>query len=318
MKGMRLRCLFISVCSSVLLFACYKKSSVLDETTRFTANVSTQAGDEARMSYEIDAMFNDANTVLAQQSKLTGKTDTLTTGICNATVIADVVDTPNNIQLYYRGNTCDNSRYRWGQIGIYYTPGTQWTTANDTVYLLVTNLAVTRSDGQIIVLNGTYAYNNVSGGSLSTLSATNPGPIVHTITGTNVGFNFSDSVHTTWQVGRKRTYTYSNSGIVITTTGADTTGGLMNVSGWGGNRYGNSVITTIAPSAPLVISSGCNWELMSGQVTLTNPIGVTNVTYGLDSTGKATGCPLSGVNYYYQAAWSGSGEDPVSLIKAYY
>ena len=318
MKGMRLHCLFISVISSVLLFSCYKKSSVLDEATRFSQDVSTQAGDEARISYEIDALFNDANTVLAQQSAFTGKADTLKTGICNATVIADVVDTPNNIQLYYKGNTCDNSRYRWGQIGIYYTPGTQWTTANDTVYLVVTNLAVTRSDGQIIVLNGTYAYNNVSGGNLSTLSSTNPGPIIHTITGTNVGFNYSDSIHSNWQVGRKRTYTYSNSSIVITTTGVDTAGGLMNVAEWGGSRFGNSVITTISPSAPLVISAGCNWEIMSGQVTLTNPIGVTNVTYGIDSTGKATGCPLSPATYYYPAAWSGSGQDPVNLIKPYY
>ena len=302
-----------------VLFACSKKLPNLSgNTPQFNTSVRVQADDEARVSGEIDNIFNDVNTVLGEHDSLAaGAYDTVQSAVCGAVVTVDAVDTPNNIFIQFRGNSCDGSRYRVGTIGIYFNPGTKWSTANDTTYVNVTNLGITRgADGQVIFFNGNFYYNNVSGGTLASLKTGNAGPIVHTITGYNIGIQYNDSLHTAWTITRKRQYTYSSSNTVITTTGVDTAGGQSDVAEYGGNRYGNSVIVSI--DTPLVISSGCDYQLMSGQVHLTNPIGVSVVKYGLDSLGNATGCPVSGVPYYYNISWSGSAENPFSGIFPYY
>jgi hypothetical protein len=303
-----------------VLFACSKKLPNLSgNTPQFNTSVSVQADDQARISGEIDNIFNVVNTVLGEHDTLAaGERDTVKSAICGAVVTVDAVDTPNNIFIQYRnGGSCDGSRSLNGTIGIYFNPGTRWSTANDTTYISVTNLGITRvKDGQVIFFNGNFDYNNVSGGTLASLQAGNAGPIVHTITGFNIGIQYNDSLHTAWTITRKRQYTYSSSNTMISTTGVDTAGGQSDVAEFGGNRYGNSVIVSV--DTPLVISSGCNWQIMSGQVHLTNPIGVSVVKYGLDSLGIATGCPVSGVPYYYSISWSGGAENPLSGIFSYY
>ena len=125
-------------------------------------------------------------------------------------------------------------------------------------------------------------------------------------------FNFTWP--STWQVARRRTYT-NNGGLSISTAGMDSVGGYAAVSEWGGNRFGNSVITAV--DSPLTINQGCGWRLTSGQIQLYNPSGITSMIYGLDSTGSASACPAAGTPYYYKLAWTGTGQNPFTAVLPY-
>ena len=55
---------------------------------------------------------------------------------------------------------------------------------------------------------------------------------------------------------------------------------------------------------PMVISSACNFRLISGQVQHKSVAGTATVTFGLDKNGAATSCPGS-ASYFYQLVWDG-------------
>lgn len=294
------------------LSACKKNTSFnSSDAGQFNAALNVQATDEVRISSEIDAVFNDIDNVLNGQAP------------CGTQLTVDTVDNPNHITISYGGNSCDATRSRSGSITIYSGPGTHWSTAGDIVTAYFTNYRVTRIDSNKTVrltnktvrLNGGFNYANASGGSLSGLSTEGATPVVHTIAGVNIGVTFDDGSLATWQIARQRTYTY-NGGLVITTTGLDSAGGMANAAEWGGNRYGNSFVATVL--SPLVINQACSWQLSGGQIQLTNPVGLTSVTYGLNSAGTAaTGCPGTDSTYYMQVTWTGTDENPYSVLLPY-
>jgi hypothetical protein len=323
---------------SGVLFSCYKSKNF---STNLTAQIDTaivvQSYDQARVVSVLDEVFNDVNTALTNQSAVTGAgmartgrygvtvtggpVDTLATpNLCGVQVLMDTTDVPNYIAINYNGSSCDNSRHLYGNVSIYFNPGTSWSAAGDTLGVNINNLSVHDglSDTNNIQLNGTFYYVNVSGGSLSGLtSGTSTTPVVQQIVSNYLGivFNENDITDTaTWLIARQRTYS-TNGGLVITTTGMDSVGGIANVSEWGGNRYGNSFITSI--TTPLVATAGCNYQVTAGQVQLTNPTGVTILNFGLNSSGSATGCPATGGYYYFQFSWSGTGGNPYSSIRPY-
>lgn len=288
-----------------VLLACSKNSTPRsNNTATFTSELQIQANDQVRISTEIDAAFNDVDSVIANAKP-----------VCGAGLVVDSVDTPRHIIIAYGGHTCNGLRNRTGSITIYSAPGSSWNTAGDSVTVTFTSLAITRlADGKTLTLNGGYTYKNTSGGSLAGLNTGGVSPVIHTITGFNISITYDDGTLTNWQIARRRTYTY-NSGLVISTLGLDSVGGIAGVSEWGANRFGNSIIT--APTAPLLITQSCNWQMTGGQATINNPIGITALTFGLDSSGRTAGCPVTGSHYYFKLAWTGTGENPYSAFLPY-
>lgn len=302
------------------LFACKKNTAFSNnEQAQFDSAVNIQANDQARIASDIDALFNDINTVMNKQDTLTaGSIDTLlNTGICAASLIRiDAVDSPNSVSFTYGGAACDHSRSFSGLVTVYIKPGSRWSTAQDVLGVVLTDLYVKgqQADTSTILYNGDLYFTDVSGGSLTSLTSTASSPVVHSIQGVNVSVLFNDITPAVWQIARQRTYTY-DSGLVISTTGTDTASGLQNVSEYGGNRFGNSFITSV--TSPLVTRQACDFQVTGGQIQLVNPSGVTAIVYGLNSSGAATGCPSSGSYYYYQLNWTGSGESPYSAVRPY-
>lgn len=300
MKRLALVILFAGV-----LLACSKSSTpASSNTAAFTSELQVQASDQVRISSEIDAAFNDVDSVIANR-----------VAVCGSTIAIDSVDTPRHITINYGGNTCNGLRSRSGSITIYSAPGSSWNTAGDSVAVIFTNLAITRlADSKTLTLTGGFTYKNNSGGSLAGLNSGGSGPVIHMIKGVNISITYDNGTLTNWQISRQRKYTYAKR-LVIATLGLDSAGGIKGVSEHGANRFGNSVIT--APTVPLLISQDCNWQLTGGQVTMTNPIGISTLTFGLDSTGKPSGCPVTGGHYFYKLSWTGDGEAPYSAFLAY-
>jgi hypothetical protein len=286
-----------------------------NNTALFNADIQQQANDEVRISNELDLIMNQIDSVL---------TDTTRKTVCGGVVTRATGDTatttPSVVTISYSANAgCDNIYARTGAISIYsYPPGTTWTGPNASVSVAFINYQALRladKSGIIFSSGATNSYQNVTGTSLTSLTTNTSTPIVHAFIATNLSvkfrdsLNLNDSIIVNWQIGRLRTYTYNN-GLTVSTTGLDSTGGYLNVSEYGGTRLGNSFIMSISPSAPLVISQSCGWRLTSGQAQLYNPVGVTAMTFGVDSTGKTTGCPIAGGHYYMNLSWTGDGESP--------
>jgi len=310
--------LFIITAITGVLFSCKKSNSSGSSSTETSTQVATSSDDVSRTSTESDAAFDDVNTAMSAQTSVTGanmtpalhsgiqtlggpgNADTVETNICDAVVTVDTVDNPRTITITYNGNNCAMSRTRTGSVVISFAAGTIWRTAGAVVTVTFNNLAITRlSDNKTITFNGTHTYTNVSGGSLLSLP-NNPGDtIIHTITSSNMSVTFDDGSKATWNVARQRAYTY-NDGYVITQTGIHTSGTLTNISMWGTDRYGNAFTVDILQ--PYVVTLSCSWLLTGGEVQLSLPNVTATVSYGLNSTGVATGCPVSGYYYYEVSA----------------
>ncbi len=322
MKRMSFWCLTAISVSIVLMFSCNKtRYTPAAATALFQSDVHAQAEDQIRIPSEIDALFNDINTVLQYQDNNDSVPDTIALSnfpkLCGLyAVIKDYADTPNLITVQYDGKTCDGTRSRLGTIYIYQTPGSNFANANDTIGVTFANFKTYwLADEDSVVLNGTFYLVDSSGGGLANFNAASKQPIVQDIIGVNASVQFETLITATWQVWRRRAFTYSG-GTVITTTGIDTVTGLQGVSEVGGNRFGNGFITTI--TTPLVVDSACSWRITAGKEQVVNPAGTTILTFGLDSSGNPTSCPLKGTPYYYQAYWSGTGDSSFTARSPYY
>jgi len=307
----------VAVVSGVL-FSCYKsKNFSPNETAQIDSATITQCYDQIRVDAIIDEVFNDVNRALSNQNAVTGAGILADTSLCDIQLALDTTDVPNSISLTYTSNACDISFYRGGNVTIYFKPGTQWKNQFDTIGVNINKLIVHGiTDTNYIQLNGTFYFANTSGGSLATLTAGST-PVTHVIVSPYLGVLFNSADTATWQVARKRTYTNNGTGLVITTTGMDSVGGIANAFEWGGNRYGNSFVSATSVDTPLVTTAGCAFQVSSGQIQITNPIGITTMSYGLNATGASTGCPAAGSYYYFQFGWTGTGSNPYSAIRPY-
>lgn len=326
------RLLFATTLTGFLFAACNKSNSSSNSSGTSNADLQTQADDEARVSTETDAAFDDVNTAMSNQASITGSSvgrvvrygvtvdggnqDTLKGKlICNAVVTIDTIDNPHTITITYNGKTPDSLRSRTGSIVISWQAGSHWTTAGDQVTVRFDKLAITRLlDNKTITFDGTHTYTDVSGGSLLSLTSNSASPITHTITSTNMSITFDDGSQRTWSFARQRVFSYNN-GLVITESGTHTDGSLQGISEWGTNRYGNTFTAQI--TSPLVVTSSCSWQVTTGTYVLTNNAGVLTVAFGLDSAGQPTGCPIAGSFYYFQLVWAGSGGKTYTYILPY-
>jgi hypothetical protein len=304
----------VAVVSGVF-FSCYKtKNFSTNLTAQIDSAIIAQSYDQARVTSILDEIFNDVDSAMGNQTS-TGSITPVT--LCGTSITVDTVGALRYISITYNGSSCDNSRSRGGNVTIYYDSATSWQNPGDTIGVNINEFTIAGllGDTNHVRLNGTFIYVNSSGGALSTLTAGST-PIAHQILSSYLGVVFNSADTATWQVARKRSYTNTGSGFVIATTGLDSVGGVANVSEWGGNRYGNSFITAI--DTALVMTSACGYQVTSGQIQLTNPTGVTNMSFGLNAAGTAAaGCPATGGYYYFRFSWSGSDSNPYSSLRPY-
>ncbi len=230
------RCLTLVSVYVVLLLSCNKtRYTPAAATALFQSDVHAQAEDQIRIPNEIDALFNDINAILQYHDNNDSVPDTIALSnfptVCGLyAVIKDYADTPNLITVQYAGKTCDGTRARLGTIYIYQTPGSSIVNAGDTVGVYFDNFKTYwLADDDSVVLNATNFYLvDSSGGSLANFNAASKQPIVQEIIGVNATVQFETLITATWQVWRRRAFTY-NGGTVITTTGIDTVTGLLAV-----------------------------------------------------------------------------------------
>jgi hypothetical protein len=255
---------------------------------------------------------NDADATLDATPGFSGRGDQVQTLICNATVVVDTLSNPRTITITYNGPNCQNTTTRTGVVVLSMAQGVRWRNAGAVINVSFQNLKITRlSDNKSITINGTQAHTNVSGGLLINLPTL--GTITHTITSSNMSVTFDNNTQRTWQVAKQRVFTYNN-GIVITTTGMHTEGGITGIVEWGTNRLGRTFTTAITQA--LVIRQDCNFRLTSGKVEHVTPVFNANVTFGLDAVGNPTSCPGTGT-YYLKLIWTGPGVNPHTIILPY-
>jgi hypothetical protein len=178
--------------------------------------------------------------------------------------------------------------------------------------MTITNLVITRViDNKSITLNGTKVITNVTGGLLRNLATV--GTIQHNINSSGMSITFANGNQRTWQISKKRVFTYNN-GIVISTTGTYNDGTTSGISEWGVNRFGNAFTTSII--SPLVIRQDCNFRLTGGQIQHNKMARSINVTFGLDVSGNPTSCPVAGP-YYLKAVCTNAAGNVITFILPY-
>src|SRR5580692_1709307 len=128
------RLLFASTLTGMLFAACSKSNNSNSSSSTSDTDLQTQSDDEARVSTETDAAFDDVNTAMTSSGSVSGASqnpvvrygvgvtggsaDTVQTSICDATVVIDSVDNPRTITITYNGLNCNLLRTRTGTITI--------------------------------------------------------------------------------------------------------------------------------------------------------------------------------------------------------
>ncbi|CAN5715527.1 hypothetical protein BH11BAC4_BH11BAC4_14620 [soil metagenome] len=288
--------MFASIAFSLTFTSC-KKS---DTTTADNTDLATHSDDQARFDNETDAVNNDANAAVENYNAFAGRPASVLTLPCDASSVLDSTATLRRITITYNGTNCAGTRIRTGVVVLTMPLGQHFRDAGAVLTTTFQNLKITRiSDNKSITINGVHEVKNVTGGRLYELPSM--GTIVHEITSPGMSVLFDNGSTRTWQVGKRRTFTYNN-GIVITTIGIHSDGGITGIAEWGTNRFGNAFVTAI--TEPMVIRQDCNFRLTKGQVTHRRLAADVTVTFGLDAAGLPTTCP-AGV-YYYKLVWTGA------------
>jgi hypothetical protein len=309
-----------------VLSACNKSNS--SNSTTSSTDLQTQSDDQTQVTSENDAVVDDVNTTMSSQSSVTGasvdpgyKNGIATQGaytvqsyICDATVTLDTSSATRTLTITYNGANCNLTRTRTGTVVVTWPAGHHWRDTGAVVTVNIQNLKITRlRDGKSITINGTHTYTNVSGGSLA--DVLKGATVTHTVTSSNMSILFDNNTTRTWSVARQRVYTLSGQNILITQTGLHTDGSTTGISEWGTNRWGNSFETAI--TTPLTVDGNCSFQLTGGAVETIRPEVTTTITFGLDSTGAASGCPVSGASYYFKLVWAGAGGKTATVILPY-
>jgi hypothetical protein len=321
----------VAVAFTGILFSCQKSNN--SDNGNSNTDLQTQSDDQTRVADENDAIANDFNTTMTTNFQLLGAStnpgvqhgviaqggpnDTLKSYICDATVVADTTSSPRTVTITYNGSNCNLTRTRTGKVVISIPAGVQWRNPGAVITVSIQNLKITRLfDNKSITLNGTHTYTNVSGGSL--LNLPNITSITHTVTSDDMTITFDNGAQRAWHFARKRVYTEANNIITVTLTGMHTDGATTGISEWGTNRFGNTFETVI--SQPLTVSNACNtsiFQLTGGAVTIVRPAVTLNVTFGLDSSGNPSGCPVGSAVYYFKLVFTGAAGKSYTFILPY-
>jgi hypothetical protein len=300
MKSKLIRCLPVFIALTSIISSCKKATEAL-QTPIEQAQIAAHSDDDAMISDELDALTSDANTLIEADASLSGDASVVDAPICDATVELNVESDPMTLTVNFNGGNCGAKYTRTGVVVLSMAKDTKWKDAGAAITINYQDFKITRkSDNKSITFNGTQLYTNVSGGLL--FQAASAGTIIHTITGENLLLKFDNGDARTWNMARKKEFTY-NDGLVISVSGIGTVGEVTNAAEWGSNRFGNDFITSI--TSPLVLNQACDFRIGGGTVQHKTDAFTASVTFGLDASGASTGCPGSG-NYYYKLDWTRS------------
>lgn len=275
----------------------------------YTSDFTVQTDEHNFVASEGDNAATDASLVLENDLTFAGRG---TSVICGATLTPGTTATSRTMTITYNGNNCTGTRKRVGEIVLSILKTKKWKDAGTVLTINYNNLKITRLyDNKSIVLNGTETVTNTSGGTWITLSSA---PVVHDIASNNLSIKFDDGTQRTWEVSKKRTYTYDN-GIVISEIGTHSDGTNNDIAEWGTNRLGKTFSARIV--SPLTVRQDCDFRLTGGQIIYSKLIVPVTVTFGLNSSGAATSCPGASASYYLKVEWSGLGGTPHSFVAPY-
>lgn len=288
--------LLLPLLGFTLLFSNCKKNN--DDQEDKGLEIVADSDDQSRVSGEIDAVGMDANILLEFEPGFSGDNSILDEMICDASVVIDTDSDPMTITVTYNGSNCGFNRTRTGTVILSMAKGTKWKDAGSSVTVTYQDLVITRkSDNKSITINGSHTCVNESGGLLVQLALLEN--IIHVVNGSDLSVKFDNGTARTWNVARKRSFTYNN-GIVMTVTGNHTEGNNDQIAEWGLNRLGASFVTTIID--PVVVKQSCDFRVTSGTVEHATSGYTAMVQFGLDNTGTPTACPGS-EKYYYKLTW---------------
>lgn len=292
-------------------FSSCKKESSKDDNTDPAIEVAAHSDDQSSVSDGMDAIANDVNAAVESSADFNGGRTMRLTSYCNAEAVVDTLSSPKKITITYDGVNCFGTHTRNGVVVISMPHGIRWRDPGAALTVSFQNLKIKRvSDNRNITLNGSHTYTNVSGGLLLALPTLNS--IIHTVTSNGMTIKFHDNTERTWQVSKKRTFTYDN-GIVLSITGTHTEGSNTQIAEWGLNRFGHAFTTSI--TQPLVIRQDCNFRLTAGQVKHEG-FATATATFGLNANGIATTCPGAG-HYYLRLEWTGPGGNSHNALHPY-
>ena len=297
---------------SLFVVSC-KKSDTGVNSNEIATESQVHAADQSLVADQTDEVATDASTAVENVTAMSGNGPmTYFPPPCNATITYDTLNAVRTITITYNGLNCNGTRLRTGVIKISIPAGVLWRNAGAQLTITFINFKVTRlSDNKSLTFNGAKVITNVSGGLLRNLSTI--GTVTHSINSAGMSITFDDGSQRTWQIAKQRVFTYSN-GIVISTTGTHSEGGVSGISEWGSNRYGNSFVTAIID--PMVIRQDCAFRLTSGRIKHSGLLRTVDVTFGLDVNGNPTSCPGTG-NYYMKIVWVNAAGQTMTLIRPY-
>lgn len=307
---MKLRLLSITAFTILITFSACKKENDPEKEMDAT-ELKMHSEDQANVSAEMDAVTSEVNVAIESDGSFTGRSQN-TQSICGADAVADTMNNPWKISITYNGNNCAGTHHRTGVVVLSMPAGARWKNAGTVLTVTYQNLKIKRlSDNKSLTINGSHTITNVTGGLLINLpTLTN---ITHDIRSSGMSIKFDDNSVRTWQVARRRVFTYNNR-LAITITGTHTEGTHTNVAEWGTTRFGGPFVSSI--SQPLVIKQDCNFRLVSGQVQHKRMAADVTATFGLNAAGIPAPCP--GANpYYYKLEWTGAGGNSNSVILPY-
>ena len=283
---------------SLILIACKKEKEAATQIVTDT-EVATHYDDESMVSEELDAIADEANSLLESDPILSGNNSVVEEVICDASIAINADSDPMTLTVTFNGANCGTKRTRTGVMVLSMPKGTEWKNEGAEITVHFENMKVTRTkDGKSITFNGTKVYKNVSGGLIH--EAAQSGTIVHTITSNDLTIKFDDGTARSWNVARKKEFSYNN-GLVISVSGIHEVGENSGIAEWGTNRFGNAFVTTI--KSPLVVKQDCSFRLTGGVIEHSTDVFVATATFGLDASGASTSCPGTG-KFYYKLGWT--------------
>jgi hypothetical protein len=291
-----------------LIFTGCKKDNEVSSLTDDTGQQMINAADEARFTAASDEVMDESNGVALTDSKFRGGNfQGIILGLhypCNAVIDSSLKD-QGTITVTFNGNNCANTYSRTGSVTLQLpydaatTTVTPWSQAGSVLSITFNDFKITKLTGdKSLTFHGTKYVTNVTGGLVDDAMDFST-PIVHHVTGM-IEVTFEDNTTRTWNIDRNRSFTRANSVTSVTVTGNATENGYSNVSIWGINRNGNDFTVTI--NTPVVLSSACNYNAMSGVRMHHKVIRELTITYGVDqngNTGTFSGCP-----YGYKLNWT--------------
>ncbi len=303
---------FLSFSLLITVSSC-KKDDVppTNEPDPATDHLAIHTQDQARVSEDMDAITNEINVAVEGNTFFSGKQQQ-TNVICGATTTVDTSGATKSITITYNGNNCANTHHRQGTVVLSMPSNVQWKQAGAVITVSYNNLTIKKlSNNKSITISGSHQFTNVSGGLMYQLPTMNE--IIHTISSNNMVISFNDSTQRTWNVARKRTYTYNN-GIKASITGTHTINNMNGVAEWGTDRFGHPFVSAI--TQPLVIKQDCNFRLTGGEIKHKRLNTEAVVTFGLNANGQPTGCP-GAAPYYYKLVWTGPNNNTHTVIHPY-